>query len=475
MQVAAAVAALTLVATGAARAAQVTPRVVFTSTIGGQTAGLERCPFPETDAWPLLGADPRHPARVRALYQAGGTTASVFAASSDGGRSWRRRVVADGTACTGGDAERESSVNPLFSVGARGVAYYGQSWIGHRDGMWAFGVLTHRLSDDSPSVGAPARAFHGQNAAVAADPENPDRVAMLWTQFNEVPNLTYTTVASSKTLFARSDDGGRTWSAPQVVDVPSSDHANVNTRLVRTSTGELVGLFDRLAYRDAPASLAVGASLPLTVHAIRSNDGGATWTEPVAIGRAVARAVADPDHGPGEPVTPAGSAKFDLAAGLDGEVVAVWHDGSRAVAGAIGRPDGTWTPLPRTLIAGGEYIQPAIAVDGMGTFGVFVYDFAEDTVDEREEWSITPRFAISDDRGRNWRMTPLSRPFDLHRTNRCAAVTGACELTVDFMAIGVYQDVLGLPRGFGVGYTVGPPLAADGFTEARYAHVGTLP
>lgn len=72
----------------------------------------------------------------------------------------------------------------------------------------------------------------------------------------------------------------------------------------------------------------------------------------------------------------------------------------------------------------------------------------------------------------------LSKPFDLHSTNECTSATGladpltqTCTLPVDYMAIGVVQDVIGLRRGFGVGYAVGPPLARDGFTDARFARV----
>lgn len=471
-----AAAALGMAGPRPAAAAQATPKVAFTSEIGGPVAGVGSCPSTETDAWPLLARDPQAPSRLHALYQLGGIGATVLGSSTNGGRTWERRPVQAATACAGGAGDRTASVNPLFAAGGGGTVYYGQSWTGRRDGMFAYGVLAHRLRPGEPAHGAPARAFYGQNAAVAADPADPDRLAMLWTQFNEVPNpLTYTILGSSTTLFATSADGGTTWSVPRVLDAPDPDHVNVNTRLVRTSDGGLVAVFDRMDYRDAPGFGVLGSDLPLTLYAMRSDDGGVTWSRAVKLGVHRLHRVPDPDHrSVGEMQTPAGSAKADVAAGPDGSVVVVWHDGSRTVRGAVGRVAGgvwRWSPLPASLRAEAEYIQPAVALDGDGNLGVFFYDFADDVVDSRDEWSVTPRFALSSDGGMTWSTVALSPPFDLHRTNRCDPVTRACDLTVDFMAIGVYQDVEPLGRGFGAGFTVGPPLATTGYADARFARI----
>ena len=38
--------------------------------------------------------------------------------------------------------------------------------------------------------------------------------------------------------------------------------------------------------------------------------------------------------------------------------------------------------------------------------------------------------------------------------------------------IGVYQDLVAMPGGFGAAFTVGPPLALDGKTDVHFARLG---
>jgi hypothetical protein len=136
----------------------------------------------------------------------------------------------------------------------------------------------------------------------------------------------------------------------------------------------------------------------------------------------------------------------------------------------------TWKAAQDTVPLSTDAYNAAVAIDGRRRVGIFFYDFRKDVAGDGQ-FTVQPRFAVGD--GRGWKDIALDEPFDLDRTEACeqalpvdpVGFTRTCSPGSHAGALGVYQDVEGLRRGFGVGYTVGPPLAHDGSTDARYARV----
>lgn len=468
-------------------AAAEAPRVLHRATIGGPVAlPLTACAGAAqgllSDAAPLVGVTPGKPDELRAVYHAHGETLQIAAASQDGGRTWTRTAIPRATQCLGGPAERNMTTNPLFDVGAGGAAYFGESWFNSPSedlDEWRYGVTVHARPPGaarfSPDVAPPGGERAGQNAAVAADPRDPDHVSVLWTHIDQIPNPITYTPTPNELLFSESFDGGATWSEPVVVHEAPAPELVVNGRMVRASDGSLVAIFDRANLKDFPTAQTGLAGAALEVYATRSTD-GATWSEPVHIGTGFQHdsGAVRPEGDTGDGFLFAG--KPDLAAGPGGEVVAMWNQQDSDTVRIARSHDGgrTWDAAQDTVRLAGDAFNAAVAVDGRGTPGVFFYDFRHDVPGDGQ-FTVQPRFASLT--GGGWKDVALDAPFDLDATETCRpgsdplGFTTVCDPGSHAGALGVYQDVEGLPKGFGVGYTVGPPLARDGFTDARYARV----
>lgn len=480
MTVAGAVAVLAAMAPAAGAEA---PRVLHRATVGGPvtlppTACAGALEGLKSDAAPLIGAVPGKPDELRAVYQAHGERLQVAASSSDGGRSWRRAAIPSATQCLGGPSERNMSVNPLFDVGAGGAAYFGESWFNSPSedfDEWRYGVTLHHRPGAAaafdPDVAPPTGDVSSQNLAVAAHRSDPSRVSAIWTHIDQIPNpITYTPLPN-ELRFSQSSDGGRTWAEQVVVHEAPAPELVINPRMVRLDDGSLVAIFDRASLADFPAAQLGIADAPTKIFAMRSAD-GVGWSEPVRIGTGYMSRAVDPDGGDGFVV----EVKPDLAAGPGGEVVVSWpHAGATTVRIARSHDGGrTWDDPQDTVSLPRQPFNTAVALDGEGRPGVFYYDLRHDVRGD-DEFTVQPRFAALTKSG--WRDVALEPPFDLNATANCekgldpTGFTWSCRPGSHAGALGVYQDVEGLPKGFGVGYTVGPPLARDGFTDARYARI----
>lgn len=196
------------------------------------------------------------------------------------------------------------------------------------------------------------------------------------------------------------------------------------------------------------------------------------WGSPVLLGSGGPYVAERPDDGPAPQLV---AVKPDLAAGPDGAVVAVWHDVTRTTIRLARSSDGgrTWTPAQDTVQLPGLPYQVAVAVDGGGRTGLFWYDFRADRPGDAE-WTVQPWVAAVGRDGA-WQTTPVDDVFDLAAAERCQQGdlpgSTSCEPGSHAGPLGVYQDIEGLSRGFGVAYSVAGALSRDGFTDIRYARV----
>ncbi|HEY6058682.1 MAG TPA: sialidase family protein, partial [Candidatus Limnocylindrales bacterium] len=154
--------------------------------------------------------------------------------------------------------------------------------------------------------------------------------------------------------------------------------------------------------------------------ALRSADGGATWSDPAVIAEARGFDVVDPASR--RPIR-SGWALPDIAVDRStGRLYATWTDGrfagDRAGIALSSSDDGgaTWS-MPRAVDAvepGRASFTPAIEV---GPDGTVVATYYRATIDEaaRDDFATSVVIARSSDSGATWQRQDLSpAPFDLH-------------------------------------------------------------
>jgi hypothetical protein len=172
-----------------------------------------------------------------------------------------------------------------------------------------------------------------------------DGKGRFWLTWNEsVGNL------SSVLLLSRSEDNGRTWSAPQPVS--AGTHSIVGTSLDLSGDGRLMLTWQ--GQRSTPVEL------PPRIYAASSKDGGITWSPPVEVDGLAAGALTAVAHSSG------------LTAG--GQAWVAWHDNrnGRNDVFVAHSPDGglTWGPpfrLDADSPGTAESRSPRLAVSADGT------------------------------------------------------------------------------------------------------------
>lgn len=420
------------------------------------------------------------------VYVQDGGEATVGGASADGGRTWSLTPIMGTSHCSGG---RDGSwiANPFLAVGAGGVAYHGSSWLA----SGSQGVAVHRWDHPGISWGpgvSPDGDTSAQNANVAADPHNRDSVAMMWTHFDNTDTPAGRLPTAAELRFARSSDGGQSFSAPVTVVPRRAGEYPVNSVLRRDhSSGDLVAIYSVGTLPGLAASMDPTATqrASLEMFVIRSTDNGDTWSDPVLLGTQGFVWGHDPDDDAATIALLNGttyvSAKPDLAIGPHGQVAVAWTSAdsreTTAVELALSDDRGeTWTRTQSQQVTS-QVIEPAVAFSDKGTLGVFFYDHRNDIRGD-DEFSLDAWLQVSADGGERWQEIHLGGPFDLRASNSCSYPSPLpaferrnCELLVDGTELGVYQDLIGLENGFGAAYTVTPPLTRDGFTDVVYSRV----
>jgi hypothetical protein len=173
---------------------------------------------PETQAEPHLAVNPRNPRNLIAGWQEhrfgdGGARALGVAASFDGGRTWAEAMLPGLTTATGGAWDR--ATDPWLAFDPDGRAYYSSMAFGTGPGS----AIQVSVSDDGGlSWGAPTLVYHNtqelsDKQALTSDNVSgrAGRLHLAWMAFRYDPrgNLLGQALFSSY-----SDDGAQTWSAP---------------------------------------------------------------------------------------------------------------------------------------------------------------------------------------------------------------------------------------------------------------------
>lgn len=441
------------------------PRLSWISVVSGPSALPEACRARQAESFPQLVAHPGEPGRLSAVYFQDGNLAAVGASSLDGGRSWWRAPVSDASACAGGPAERDRLFNPLFEAASDGWVYYGASHgrvslhaAQDAAGLWIAGVEPGDIPVEDSA----------ENLNLLSDPVQPGRVQALWTRYDYPAPEPFPVFTSSELWTAVSHDHGQTFGAAALAARAPLGSLVINGRLARSSDGGMLACYDTVPVALLANSFTVQRT-EFSVYCTRSSD-GEQWTAPAWAGTSVFLPLPDPEGRQTAGSDDEGiaySAKFDLATGPDGLAALVHADlveGVGQIRLALSRDGGmVWGGSELVIERSAPAFMPAVAIDRHGGIGIFWYDWTGDSPGD-DALSTDAWFAYSADAGLSWNIEHLAGPFNLR---------GAydAELGYDGGALGAYQDLVALADGFGVLFTVGPPLAANGPTDVLFARL----
>lgn len=432
--------------------------------------GLEGSFDPGREGSSHVAVDPADPDRIVVAWgqhrqEAGGWLGIVTASTTDGGETWTRSTLPTSTRCTGG--EHPHAVDPWVGFGPDGVAYVASiattirpldagglpspAYLAERGA-----VLVHRSHNGGASWSAPFAVDPDDlgtledRDALTPDPHDAQRLYLAWGKFVGAipgPNLLF---------FSRSDDGGRTFSEGRPIYVPRAA-AVLGVETLVLAGGDLVVVFAEI---DVPAFLEVTGA---KIRAIRSSDGGATWSSPADIGEYCFCTARDAETG-----AALASAFPTPSAGVsgDGTLFVGWVDrlADEAYAISVSRSrDGgrTWdAPMAAAHLAAPAML-PTLAVGGAGDIALMWYDIRNDVAGDAQttaDWWI----AHSGDAGATWAETHLAGPFDLRATTDPGGST---------YRLGDYFGLASVPGGFVAAIVQAGPQAADGPTDVFFARI----
>ncbi|MBI4729752.1 MAG: exo-alpha-sialidase [Acidobacteria bacterium] len=361
---------------------QLTDVSPFTRECGDSTDG----PYMNSEVEVSLTVDPHDPNHLLATWQQdrhsdrGGSHGIGAAATFDGGATWTNTTIPGVSLCSGGLFLR--ATDPWAAIDADGTTAYVMS-LGYDPGPndLAFlpnSVLLSRSEDGGLTWAAPVVVavspgilMHDKEA-LTADPSTPGLLYAVW-------DIYPTNVAFP--VFARSEDGGRTWTPP--VPLPTTG-GGAGDQIAVLDDGTLV----EIANRDSMQS-------------ITSRDRGLTWSLPT--GFAAGGSAEGPPGVRGGAYIPSVS--------TDGQAVFVsWSDTYSTFFARSDDAGATWTVRE---VAGGGYSYPrrfttAVAGTDSGRLAVMTY-----LIDEADRAWIA--LAISADGGTTWTEQPITDSFDMRR------------------------------------------------------------
>jgi hypothetical protein len=404
-------------------------------------------PFYNWEGETTIASDPSDPRRIATAWLQDEAAGVVVASSRNGGGTWRHSTIPGLTRCTGGSFDH--AFHPRLSWGPDGMLYLAAitqvetcpAGLLPSEGCLSGRVAFSRSSDGGRtwSTASFLRDAHGDLLndmdSITAEPDVPGAVDIVWTPLE--------TTGSERIYLSRSVDQGRTWT----------------TTPVRTSTPETVAFNRVIAHPDGTlmvvsvdsqmgAFIAPEAPLPKTpLLTVRSEDKGLTWSAPTVLE-------------PGDPFQwPA------AAVGPDGTVYVSWrtverNGEGRVLVAASSDAGKTWRPAVEaarfTVEPGGQLRtnlpHPGIGVDGYGNVAVLYNDRRNDVPDDGEV-TMDVWLSHSHDGGVTWEESHAAGPFDFSRVP----------------ALGLFQELTGLPCGFAGTVALGPPIAVEGSTDAYFA------
>ena len=394
-------------------------RVTGADPYAGCTLGGPGYNYPSAEVEPYVAVNPANGNNLIGVWQQdrwtnGGAHGLAAGVSQDGGRSWSTVALPFSTCAPSGQHYTRAS-DPWVSIGPDGTAY---AIAINFDGSTARSGVATATSTDGGRTWHNARELIADDdinvlndkESITADPVHAGTAYAVWDRVDSSHN-------NQPSYFSKTSDFGRTWTPARAI-TSTADNVGVigDIAVVNARTGILYDFFDNFTL------LPNGNVATANESVIKSGDGGATWSQPIAI-------AADMDIGAFDPFTGAflrtGSGLPDVAIDQHtGELYVVWEDarfsGGRFDEVALSRSlDGgaTWsTPKRVNRETGDAAVSPMVAVGADGTVGVSYYDFRNATQSVDESTLPTNYWLTTSRRGGNAFDTEeaiIGSPFDL--------------------------------------------------------------
>ncbi len=454
------------------------PHVSFTTRLTGQTPFADNCGDPGTaiadsEVESSLAVDPRDADHLVVAWQqdrytsGGGARSNISARSLDGGATWTKSFVPGISTCTAPGHVYTRATDPRVAIGPDGTSYLlslafnselpsnGIDW----PGAQYVSTSTGGAHVWNAPVAVEKEQLYEEQPQIAVDPVTPGRAYMIWER------LVWPGV-DGHTRFARTDDGGKTWTEPITVapDIIGQDEAPFGGLIAAPRPDGSVSLVLIVASQSGFRRTQLFAG-PYAYYSLRSDDLGATWSLPTLI---VASAGAVPS-GDAETLTKfrGGEGFPHSALSPDGTIYVAWG----AATVDAGNVLGTDIHVARSTDLGATWkdevvkhvpnqaFDVAVAVAGDGTVGLTWYDARNDVFNEggltTELW-----FASSATGTAPWAELRVAGPFDLRQGPK----------TVGWM-LGDYHGMVGFPNGFGVSYSAPPPMAVTGPSDLFFSKI----
>ncbi len=430
---------LTAVATagsGLVRAASAVSPLVLVSgpspyascTIGGTSSSTNSV---NAEVEPYVAVNPTNHSNIIGVWQQdrwndGGAHGLVAGFSTDGGLTWSETPLPFSACANGLGYERAS--DPWVSIGPDGTAYtvsisFNASNNNNavaaavsRDGGKTWTNLSVIIADNAPNL-----QFFNDKESVTADPTKDGVAYVVWDRL-ELPNGNpdanlHTQAFRGPAFFAKTTDGGLTWSSPKVIVNTPSRQQTIGNQIVVAPNGTLYDFFNLII---SPNNRHLGFNS--NVAFVKSTDGGNTWTKPQIISKLGTVFVSDPNTGqairtgdiiPESAIDPA-----------TGQLYVVWQD-ARFTKGQFDEvafstsTDGgaTWSSpiqVNTNTPANRPGFTPSIHVNSDGTVGVTYYDFRNLAAGNTTTLPTDYWFTSSTDHGATFgNEAHIAGPFDM--------------------------------------------------------------
>jgi hypothetical protein len=418
---------------------------------------------------PAMAINPKNPDNIVSAWIQDFADAIVVGYSTDGGKHWNKSVPAT-TACTGGDPNYNSAIDPSLAFGPDGVLYLASNPSGAGSAIFIHRSLDGGRTWSRPIVvdsTDPSSNFHVDATYLVADQSVPGRAYALWRKAD--------LATTSSHYMSVTTDRGQTWSAPALI--PTGEFEG-GSQLLILPGGALLYVFEKAQQQVVATTLSkvIGPTVLMSTR----------WTEQTGWSAPSTIALMDVLHYVGD----------GAALAPDGKTVYVAWQTSRYPACAIGDPtctsvmyakssDGgnTWQTdgIQATGViasfAGPPEMTPnivaalGVAVAADGSVGVMYYDHRNDGPATDPPRTTDLWLSYSRDGGNTWSETLMAGPFD-----QTTAPTGASLQPVYPAGIpgrvaggslGDYESLIAVPGGFGAAFALAKPVGstpnADGF------------
>lgn len=428
--------------------------------------------FQNAETEPTLAVNPKNPRNIVAAWMQDASASYVVGTSFDGGATWRTVTVPGISVCTGGDAR--AAADPWLSFGPDGTLYLSgfSAWLDAPGPplptRFRLQVSTSRdggrtWSDPVEVIGG-AVTFHDK-PTIKAHPTVAGTAYVVWQESALVlsppgPNI----------FMSRTTDGGATWSPPLPVPaqtVPAGFGSGAEVEVM--PDGSLVVM----------STLVRVYPMSHTIVAVRSEDGGTTWSAPSIVAEIPASnypSMPGDCRDPFRPYRDEESGRCVYApeplatadTGSDGSVYVVWRHGVPGSPGEIRMSrstDGarTWSDPVTASPAGGESFTPMIAAGRAGWVAVTYYGFRRDRAGDKvlsgDLW-----MARSRNGGRTWRHAHVAGPFDW-RTSPLRLIPAEGLWLAD------YHGLVAVRGGYVSTFSVAKPMARTGRVDLLFTRL----